>query len=147
MIPPQDKDNKMSDDLLQKAIDFATEKHKGQKYGDKPYITHCLAVLERVKKVRPGNPDILAAAVLHEVREDCGVSHRELHELFGHVCSDVVLYLTREEDYTYAEYIESVEDHPYAKIVKIADLEENLSNNPPNHLKDKYELALLYLRK
>jgi (p)ppGpp synthase/HD superfamily hydrolase len=142
----QDKDNKMSDDLLQKAIDYATEKHKGQKYGDKPYITHPLAVLERVKNFTGFTP-MWCAAVLHDVVEDCGVTNSDIRHEFGSTVAEIVLFLTRVERQSYANYIETVTCNSDAVKVKIADLEENLSNNPPKHLKDKYELALLYLRK
>lgn len=133
------------DDLLQKAIDFATEKHKGQKYGDKPYITHPLAVLERVKK-RTQAAHILAATVLHDVVEDCDVSMETIHFTFGSTIRNTVDLLTRQPHESYAEYIRLLGMDHFATIIKIADLEENLSNNPPQRLKDKYELALLYLR-
>ena len=136
-------------DLLQKAIEFATDKHKGQKYGDKPYITHPLAVLERVKK-KTDSPFILAAAVLHDVVEDCNVNNYEIQDIFGHGVAEIVLFLTRTCVESYADYIENIYDVRAARIVKIADLEENISNctqEGQRHLKDKYELALLYLRK
>lgn len=138
----------MMDDLLQKAIEFATEKHKGQMYGDKPYITHPLAVLERVKKVT-NSPYIQAAAVLHDVVEDCEVTNWDVEKVFGHGVADIVLFLTNTCN-SYAAYIETVSDHQAARVVKIADLEENIFNctrPDQKHLKDKYELALLYLRK
>ena len=133
-------------DVVQKAIDFATEKHAGQKYGNKPYITHCLAVLERVKKVTDFAP-VLCAAVLHDVVEDCGVTVADIEKEFGYTVSALVMFLTKDESESYADYIECVGDQTRTTLIKIADLEENLSNNPPKHLKDKYELALLYLRK
>src|SRR5688572_2251801 len=97
----------MSDELLQKAIDFATEKHKGQKYGDKPYITHCLAVLERVKKITDFTP-VLCAAVLHDVVEDCGVTVADVEKEFGYSVSSLVMFLTCDKSQSYADYIDCV---------------------------------------
>jgi len=139
----------MTEDLLAKAIEYATEKHKGQKYGNKPYITHPLAVLERVKKNHSFVPT-LCAAVLHDVVEDCGVSLNEIEKEFGYMVRGILAELTHMEHESYAEYIAGIRRNREAEIVKIADLEENISNckSPKQkHLKDKYELALLYLKK
>jgi len=133
-------------DLLEKAIAFATEKHAGQKYGDKPYITHCLAVLERVEGYT-SDKDVLCAAVLHDVIEDCGITRDELERMFGVFVAEWVETLTRTNEESYSKYIYRVDKTPIASLIKYFDLEENISNNPSKHLRDKYELAMLYLRK
>jgi len=82
--------------MLERAIQFATQAHKGQfrKYTGEPYITHPLAVMEIVKGVPGHTPEMLVAAVLHDVVEDTDVSLMEIQEEFGDVVSNLVLHLT-----------------------------------------------------
>jgi len=82
--------------MLERAIQFATQAHKGQfrKYTGEPYITHPLAVMEIVKGVPGHTPEMLVAAVLHDVVEDTDVSLMEIQEEFGDLVSDLVLHLT-----------------------------------------------------
>ena len=82
--------------MLERAIEFATQAHKGQyrKYTGEPYITHPLAVMEIVRGVPGHTQEMLVAAVLHDVVEDTDVSLMEIQEEFGNVVSDLVLHLT-----------------------------------------------------
>lgn len=82
--------------MLERAIQFATQAHKGQfrKYTGEPYITHPLAVMEIVKGVPGHTEEMLVAAVLHDVVEDTDVSLMEIQEEFGDAVSDLVLHLT-----------------------------------------------------
>jgi (p)ppGpp synthase/HD superfamily hydrolase len=70
--------------LIRKAAMFADEKHAGQKrrFSGEPYIVHPLAVADLVEASGAGEA-VIAAAVLHDVIEDCGVSEAELAALFG----------------------------------------------------------------
>ena len=69
---------------IQQAIDFATEKHKGQmrKYGGEEYITHPIAVAEIVASVM-NDEDAICAALLHDTLEDTKTTYQELQEIFG----------------------------------------------------------------
>lgn len=71
--------------LLDQAILFATKAHEGmtRKLGNTPYILHPLEVAS-IANTMSNDLDILAAAVLHDVVEDAGVSLKELEEQFGH---------------------------------------------------------------
>lgn len=82
--------------MLDRAIEFATQAHKGQfrKYTGEPYINHPLAVMEIVRGVPGHTEEMLVAAVLHDVVEDTDVSLMEITEKFGDVVSDLVLHLT-----------------------------------------------------
>ena len=62
--------------LVREALDFAVESHAGQvrKNGD-PVITHPLSAAETVAELHLDAATI-AAALLHDVEEDCGVSQR-----------------------------------------------------------------------
>lgn len=80
---------------LDQAITFATKAHRNQvrKYSGEPYITHPLAVMEIVATV-PHTEDMLIAAVLHDVVEDCDVSIQDVCDNFGTVVGMYVEYLT-----------------------------------------------------
>lgn len=70
--------------LLTKAIAFASRKHEGQKRKgtDIPYIVHPLEALS-IASTLTNDENVLAAAVLHDVVEDCGVSLRDIKFRFG----------------------------------------------------------------
>ena len=69
--------------LLQDAFEFAAEKHEGQKRlsGD-PYIEHPLQTSLFLADLRQ-DAATLAAALLHDVIEDCHVPREELAQRFG----------------------------------------------------------------
>lgn len=80
--------------LVQRAHEYAAEMHEGQtRVSGEPYITHCLEVAYLLADL--GLPQIgggvIAAALLHDVLEDCedrGATIEELTERFGpHVAS------------------------------------------------------------
>lgn len=70
--------------LLTKAIAYASKKHEGQKRKgtDIPYIVHPLEALSITSTIT-NDENVLAAAVLHDVVEDCGVSLSEIKFRFG----------------------------------------------------------------
>jgi guanosine-3',5'-bis(diphosphate) 3'-pyrophosphohydrolase len=81
--------------LEQGAREFATRAHSGQKrkYTGEDYIVHPAAVVEIVRTV-PHTPDMLAAAWLHDVVEDCGVTRLEIQNAFGYFVAHMVGDLT-----------------------------------------------------
>jgi (p)ppGpp synthase/HD superfamily hydrolase len=78
-----------------RAREFATEAHLGQarKYTGEPYITHPAAVVALVKTVQH-TPEMVCAAWLHDVVEDCGIPLDEIVRVFGHKVADLVEQLT-----------------------------------------------------
>jgi myo-inositol-1(or 4)-monophosphatase len=72
------------DMLLTDAIAFAAKCHEGQlrKGTDIPYIVHPMEACA-IAATLTTDPEVLAAAVLHDVVEDAGVSESELRERFG----------------------------------------------------------------
>ncbi len=70
--------------ILDQAIVYATVKHSGtfRKGTSIPYIVHPMEVAAIVSGLTD-DQDVMAAAVLHDVLEDTGTSHRELVQLFG----------------------------------------------------------------
>src|SRR4051794_24416726 len=76
---------------FEKAIQFAIECHHGQyrKGSSAPYISHPMAVASLVMDYG-GNEDQVAAALLHDVIEDCGVSETEIDARFGNMVARIV---------------------------------------------------------
>lgn len=60
-----------------------------------PYAEHCARVASAVA-VLCDDPEVVAAAWLHDTIEDCGVTHRELGEAFGDETASLVVELTDE---------------------------------------------------
>lgn len=87
------------ENLVEKAIKFATESHNGQfrKWGvgiADPYIVHPLRV-EKHCEYFTSDRDVLAAAVLHDTVEDCeNISLKDITNLFGVNVSLLVWELT-----------------------------------------------------
>ena len=82
--------------LVTEAVIFASQKHDGmlRKGTDLPYIVHPVEVLA-IASALTGDPEILAAAVLHDVIEDCGVTEEELSMRFGARVTRLVLSETQ----------------------------------------------------
>ena len=70
-------------DFIRAAYDFAAEAHREQKrLTGEPYIIHPLDAAMTVADLQL-DPPTVAAALLHDVQEDCGVPNEELARLFG----------------------------------------------------------------
>ena len=76
-LPPKGRE------LVQDALEFAAERHAGQlrKSGD-PAITHPLHAAETIANLQL-DASTIAAALLHDVQEDCGVTNQEITKRFG----------------------------------------------------------------
>ncbi len=70
-------------DLVREAYAFAAERHAGQlrKSGD-PVITHPIHAAETIANLQL-DASTIAAALLHDVQEDCGVTNEEIVKRFG----------------------------------------------------------------
>jgi len=124
--------------LEQRAREFATIAHAGQlrKYTGEPYINHPAAVVELIRSV-PHTEEMLAAAWLHDVVEDCGVTYGDLRDQgFDQWTCQLVCWLTdvsRPQDGNRArrknlDLLHTMEAPPEAKTVKLADLIDNTSS-------------------
>jgi (p)ppGpp synthase/HD superfamily hydrolase len=111
---------------LEDAIALAVEAHRGQKdKAGEPYILHPLRVMYRLGWGAPEAARM--AAVLHDVVEDTKFKLPELRAAGypGEVLAAVALLSRREED-SYEQFIERVLPDPIARMVKRADLEDNM---------------------
>ena len=90
-----DCDKELDQLLVRRAFDFAREKHTGQtRRSGEPYILHPIAVAAILADLEMG-PEVLAAALLHDVVEDCGVSREELAGIFGEEIAQLVDGVTK----------------------------------------------------
>ena len=82
-------------DLLNRAVEYAREKHKDQKRKDgSPYIIHPLAVAEIVAEMGL-DIDAVLGALLHDCIEDTDASHDEIARIFGNTAAELVEGVTK----------------------------------------------------
>lgn len=120
--------------LSLRALLFASDAHCEQKrkYTHEPYINHPIEVAAIVCAVT-GDEEMIAAAYLHDVVEDCGVKLSEIEEKFGPEVAKLVEELTdvsKPEDGNRQKRKELDRLHlakasPRAKTIKLADLISN----------------------
>ena len=112
-------------DLILRAVRFATNAHEGRVHRDgRPAIEHSLAVAENFRS----EPVFYAVAVLHDVLEDCEwILPEHIEYLFGPTIADAVVALSRRPAEPWSVYIRRVEANPIALLVKIKDIEHNIS--------------------
>lgn len=84
--------------ILDKAIIFATHAHEGQtrKMSGIPYILHPLEVASIIATMTD-DIDVMAAGILHDTIEDCGVSPEEIRAQFGSHVYKLVLSETEDK--------------------------------------------------
>jgi len=84
-------------DVVERARVFATAAHAAvgqvRKYTFEPYIVHPAEVARIVASV-PHTPEMLAAAWMHDVVEDTGVTMEVVRKEFGTEVADLVGWLT-----------------------------------------------------
>ena len=121
--------------LLERAIEIATEAHKGQfdKAG-RDYIGHPLRVMEMGK-----TEEEKIVGVLHDVIEDTDWTFERLAE---EGFSDEVIAALRcvtkiSENENYDDFIDRVKKNPLAVAVKINDLTDNMDIRRLPYLSDK----------
>ena len=108
------------------ALDFATQKHKGQKrIGGDDYITHPVAVCEIVKGQGYGE-DYQITALFHDLLEDTNATEQEILSLGNAEILTAVKLLTKIKGYDMAEYIKAIKNNEIAFVVKGADRLHNL---------------------
>jgi (p)ppGpp synthase/HD superfamily hydrolase len=71
--------------LLERALRFAADQHRSQnrKASSTPYITHPMQVAWILERAGFNDESLLAAALLHDVVEDCNVGLMELRKEFS----------------------------------------------------------------
>ena len=81
--------------LIDKAYDYAFDKHKDQKRSSgEPYFVHCLNVAYELAKLK-SDPYTICAGLLHDVIEDCAVTKEEFIDEFGEEIYEMVEAVTK----------------------------------------------------
>jgi len=91
--------------------------------GGKPYILHCLAVMNGVDQ---SDDELMIIAVLHDVPEDTDMSISILRDCgFTERVVSALDCLTHRNNESYDDYIHRVATNSDAIMVKLADLRHN----------------------
>ncbi len=122
------------------ARDIAIEAHRGQKrkYTGEDYIEHPRRVASKFS-----TEDSQVIAWLHDVLEDSDFTARDIgmRGIRPHLI-EIVQCLTRKDGESYFHFIMRIKEIRPARIIKIADIRDNLINSREGSLQDKYRLAL-----
>lgn len=129
-------------DKVIRAIQFASEKHRDQHRKNRtqaPYINHPIEVMAILSAYGVEDPDVLAAAVLHDTVEDTNTTKKELIKHFGERVTSIVLECTDDKslpkvDRKKAQVAKAAHKSTEAKLVKLADKLSNLRDlavDPP----------------
>ena len=120
---------------LQRAIEIATEAHKGQvdKSG-KDYIGHPLRVMEMGK-----TEEERIVGVLHDVIEDTDWTFEKLAEegFSDEVIAALKCVTKTSENEDYDDFIDRIKKNPLAVAVKLNDLSDNMDIRRLPYLSDK----------
>jgi len=134
----------MASPLILRAADFAARKHRLQKRKDEessPYVNHPLAVALLLADVGGVNdPEVLAAAILHDTLEDTETTPAELEAAFGARVRALVEAVTDDKKLRKAERKQLQIDHagalsPDAVLIKLGDKIANVADvthSPPS---------------
>jgi|ERR1035437_9145483 (p)ppGpp synthase/HD superfamily hydrolase len=102
--------------------------------GGEPYIGHLKRVSENAKKYfshdTPVDLEKLeVCGLLHDLIEDCPEwSLNHLYCIFkSEQISFIINLLTHQKDISYEDYIRKLKDNPFARAIKLADLEDNMN--------------------
>ena len=131
-------------ELYDKALQIAVRAHKGQK--DKAghdYILHPIRVSERCD-----DPRANIVALLHDTIEDTDVTADYLREEgFTEEIVEAVMAVTRREGEEYDDYVRRAAQNELGRMVKRADLEDNMDIRRLPELTDRdVERLRKYLR-
>lgn len=124
------------------ALRFAADAHRGQvrKCGEN-YIAHPVRVAAAVD-LHGGDPEVVIAALLHDVVEDCNIS---LGELRKRGASERVVAavdaVSRRDGESYMDFVRRCAKNPDGRLIKACDLSDNMNENCPPSLLRRYEKA------
>ena len=125
--------------MIEKAQQFAIEKHKGQKrkFSSENYSEHSKRVAEIVKKYKNSYKinELISAALLHDTLEDTNTKEDEIRELFGDLITSLVKELSSNKEEikktSKKEYLAkkmSKEMSSWALVIKLADRLDNIES-------------------
>ena len=135
----------MSSQLILKAAHFAAQKHRDQRRKNEdasPYINHPISVAKIISEI--GNvedPEVLAAALLHDTIEDTETTIDELIDNFGERVCSLVQEVTDDKTLPRLQRKQRQIDHAEeisegAALIKLGDKISNvtdITNTPPTN--------------
>ena len=78
-------------ELIEEALDYAARMHEGQtRRSGEPFIEHPISAAKYLAELSL-DAQTIAAALLHDVVEDCGVTVQELRDRFGDDVASLVV--------------------------------------------------------
>ena len=139
-------------DMVRLAYDFADKAHAGQfRKSGEPYIIHPVATAMILAHMRI-DPNIIVAALLHDVPEDTSVTLEDVEKNFGPDIANMIRGITKLGKIKYRgveRYIENLRKMFVAMaedirvmIIKFADRVHNLSTIDALPAKKKFRIAL-----
>lgn len=139
-------------DMVRLAYDFAAKAHAGQfRKSGEPYIIHPVATAMILAHMRI-DPNIIVAALLHDVPEDTNVTLEEIEKNFGADTASMIKGITKLGKLKYRgvkRYIENLRkmfvamaEDVRVMIIKFADRVHNLSTIDALPPKKKFRIAL-----
>jgi guanosine-3',5'-bis(diphosphate) 3'-pyrophosphohydrolase len=133
----------MKETLILKAAQFAAQKHKNCRRKDpekSPYIIHPISVALVIAETGDvDDPEVLAAALLHDTIEDTDTTSEELTSVFGEKVCRLVEEVSDDKSLEKAERKRLQIEHapelsPEAVLIKLGDKISNVkdvTNSPP----------------
>ena len=113
--------------LVDKALEFASEKHKGQLDDQgRPYFFAHIVQVHSILKDVTDDEEVLCAGILHDVIEDTDTSYDDLIREFNKPIADLVRELTQQGSWDTGYYFPHLKTRK-AVMVKFADRLSNLS--------------------
>ena len=118
--------------LVDKALEFASERHKNQldDQGRPYFFAHIVQVYGILIDVSD-DTEVLCAGLLHDTLEDTATSYEELSKLFTPNIAEIVRMVTHSEDSKNFPHLKPTEEYNMlfhkAVLVKFADRLSNLS--------------------
>lgn len=132
-----------------KALKLCFEAHKDQvdKSGA-PYVFHPFHLAEQMKDERT-----TIVALLHDVVEDTDYTFDDLRSMgFDEEVIEALVLMTHEKSVPYMAYVEKIKANPFARAVKLVDLQHNSDLSRLDHVdenalrrKEKYSEAIKLL--
>lgn len=127
-----EEDPVKANELLNKAIHFATEKHAGgvRKGTNRPYIGHPLEVMNILNGMEADH-NLLIAGLLHDTIEDTETTYMDIKDAFGMDVAALVAAHTKNPDLSWEEVrkhkIQELDEVSFrVKLLIMADMTANL---------------------
>jgi GTP pyrophosphokinase len=130
--------------LVDKALEFASERHKGQldDQGRPYFFAHVVQVYGILIDVSD-DTEVLCAGLLHDILEDTDTTYEELRSIFTPNIAEIVNMVTHSDEDKFFPNLKPTDEYSVlfhkAVLVKFADRLSNLSRMESWSDKKRYE--------